>query len=155
ATKSQAELRFDSAAASLYQLLLEQPRAREAAAARLQLARLLALSGDFPAAILQCQALRDEVTDPPIRQTAIDLAPTLARPLRAGAAINAFTSTNVTTPKGLTSLDEPAAIVFHSSGSYLLVDTGNGKTMRVTGEGATLLPSTDQIQAATFLPDAT
>src|SRR5579864_6067536 len=86
ARQAEAAYRFDFALDRLYALEIEQPRTPDALAGRLQLARLLALADDLPAAILQCQTLRDEL--PPggandrARQQALDLATSLGRRLR-------------------------------------------------------------------------
>ncbi|MBI2835024.1 MAG: hypothetical protein HYX76_11430 [Acidobacteria bacterium] len=75
---------YDRAIDSLYQIVVEHPGTPEIPEARLQLARLLALSGSLSAAVLQCQAVRDETReDQPEHAAALGLATTIARRLRA------------------------------------------------------------------------
>ena len=64
---------------------IEHPGTDDAVGARLRMARLLAVTGSVPQALLQCQLLRDEVPgDHPARGEAIELASLLARRFRAG-----------------------------------------------------------------------
>ncbi len=154
AAAAEGEFRFDVAAARLYELLLEHPRAADTGTGRLRLARLLALSGDVPAAILQCQAARNELpADHPTRRLALDLATTLSRRLRAANSAPYFPSVTMTSARGVTALDEPTAVDFHASGSYVLVDSGSGRAYQVTGETATVVAGIEEGSAAAILAD--
>src|SRR5260221_5062688 len=146
ARQAEAAYQFDLAPDRLYALEIEQPRTPDALSGRLQLARLLALANDLPAAILQCQALRDEL--PPVRgagvpagindrarQQALDLATSLARRLRIRNAGTAFYGApEVVVARGLPSLDEPTGLIDAGDGSILVVDQGADKLFRITGD---------------------
>ncbi|HEY6211943.1 MAG TPA: hypothetical protein VIW45_06640 [Vicinamibacterales bacterium] len=138
ARQAEAAYQFDVALDRLYALEIEQPRTADALTGRLQLARLLALAGDLPAAILQCQMLRDEL--PPnslVRQQALDLATSLARRLRVrNGATGLFGAPELFAPRGLTALDEPTGLVAGSDGSILVVDQGADKLFRIAGDAA-------------------
>lgn len=152
--RAEGQLQFEAAAARLIQLVEEQPRAREVPAARLQLARVLAVENDVPAALLQCQAVRDELAaDNPLRATALNLASTLARRLRPSAVF--FATPNPLPIRGLPGLDEPDAIDVQPSGAFLLVDAGAGHAYAVSGDAATALAGATDITAAAYLPDGT
>ncbi len=153
ADKAEAALRFDLAASRLYQLLLEHPRAADSWTRRLRLARLLALSGALPSAILQCQRAREEGPGDPERRIAGNLATTLARRIRAQNGAVFFPNISSQTARAITSLDEPTAVAYDSSGTFLLVDSGSGRTYRVDGDAATAAGGNEEISAATFLPD--
>jgi hypothetical protein len=153
AADAEAALRLDVAAARLYELLLEHPRASDAAQARLALARVLTLSGRVPGAILQCQAVRDEVdAADPARQGAIDMATTLARRLRTVAPGTYASGGQAAAPRGIASLDEPTTLLVQPSGEAVLVDGGGRRAYRFQGEAATQVSGTE-ITAAAFLPD--
>ena len=139
ARQAEAAYQFDLALDRLYALEIEQPRTPDALTGRLQLARLLALANDLPAAILQCQALRDELApNAPARQQALDLATALARRLRMrNAGVTFYGATDVVAARGLPSLDEPTGLVDAGDGSFLVVDQGADKLFRVTGDTAT------------------
>jgi hypothetical protein len=156
AAKAETAFKFDVAAANLYLLLLEQPNSTESTLGRLRLARLLTLSGDLPGAILQCQKVRDELpADHPTRKIALDLATTLARRLKTINAATPFPTLSMVASNGLTALDEPIVFDFHSSGSYLLVDGPKGRAYRMVNDTVGPVGGTDQVAAATFLPDGT
>src|SRR4051794_34998951 len=55
AEKAEADLQFDAAAAKLYRIIEEDPRAADVPALRLRLARLLAITGETGRALLQAQ----------------------------------------------------------------------------------------------------
>jgi len=146
ARQAETAYQFDFALDRLYALEIEQPRTPDALAGRLQLARLLALAGDLPAAMLQCQALRDELVpgenNDRTRQQALDLATTMARRLRArnpGAPL--YAAPEVVGPRGLPQLDEPTALVDAHDGSILVVDQGADKLFRITGDAASPIAS--------------
>ena len=152
ARQAEAAYQFDLALDRLYALEIEQPRTPDALAGRLQLARLLVLANDLPAAILQCQALRDELpvtgggapaaSNERTRQQALDFATSLARRLRIRNAGSAFYASPETfAPRGLPQIDEPTGLVDAGDGSILLVDQGADKLFRVTGETAAAIAS--------------
>jgi hypothetical protein len=157
AVKAETELRFDTAADRLYRLLIEQPRAPEAAAARMVLGRLLALSGDLAGALAEYQSLRDELPpEHPLRATEIGVATTVARRLRATTnTASYFKGMNLLSAKGLPTLNDPTSVDVHPSGAILLVDSGNGLAYRVDGETAMPIAGMQEIAAATFMPDGT
>lgn len=148
ARDAEAAYQFDVALDRLYALEIEQPGTPDALTGRLHLARLLTLANDLPAAILQCQALRDEL--PPNqreREQAFDLATLLARRLRS--RVGTFTyGAEVVAPRGLTSLDEPTALVNAPDGTLLLVDQGADKLYRLTGDAAAPLGAAVQNPSA-------
>jgi len=136
ARDAEAAYQFDLAIDRLYALEIEQPRTADAFAGRLQLARLLTLVNDLPAAILQCQALRDELpANQRERDQALDLATLLARRLRSRNGPLAY-GAELVAMRGLTAIDEPTALVLAPDGSLLLVDQGADKLFRVTGDAA-------------------
>jgi hypothetical protein len=141
ARQAEAAYQFDLALDRLYALEIEQPRTPDALSGRLQLARLLALANELPAAMLQCQMLRDELApNDPVRQRALDLATTVARRIRvrnAGAAF--YSGPEVVAPRGLPSLDEPTGLIDALDGSTLVVDQGADKLFRITGDAAALV----------------
>lgn len=158
ARDAEAAYQFDVALDRLYTLELEQPRTPEALAGRLHLARLLALANDLPAAILQCQALRDELpAGQRERELALDLATSLARRLRGKSGALVYGASEVVPARGLTSLDEPTALINEPDGSFLLVDQGAGKLYRVASDAVTpVAGGTDQEwSAAVRLSDGT
>lgn len=158
AREAEAAYQFDLALDRLYALELEQPRTPEALAGRLHLARLLALANDLPAAILQCQTLRDELpAGQRERELALDLATSLARRLRGRSGALAYGASEVVLARGLTSLDEPSALINEPDGSFLLVDQGAGKLYRVAGDAATPVGSgtAQEPSAAVRLSDGT
>lgn len=158
AREAEAAYQFDLALDRLYALELEQPRTPEALAGRLHLARLLALANDLPAAILQCQALRDELpAGQRERELALDLATSLARRLRGKGGVLAYGASEAVPARGLTSLDEPSALINEPDGSFLLVDQGAGKLYRVAGDAATPVGSgtAQEPGAAVRLSDGT
>jgi len=152
ARQAEAAYQFDLALDRLYALEIEQPRTPDALAGRLPLARLLALANDLPAAILQCQTLRDELPVPAAgaagadvnraRQQALDLATALARRLRIKNAGTVFYGApDVVSARGLPPLDEPTGIVDALDGSILVVDQGADKLFRITGDAAAPIAS--------------
>lgn len=156
AAKSEADLRFDLATSQLYDVLIEHPGTGGAATARLRLARLLALNGNLPAAILECQLLRDELpADTPMRERALELASVLVRRLRAanGQVPTAFATLEGLSSRGLPALDEPRRIHFENEGRFLLLDEGSRKLYRVGADGATLLSTPADPSAVTTMPD--
>ncbi len=156
AIKAEASSRFDVAVTHLYQIVLEHPRSRETSDARLRLARLLGLFGDTPAALLQCQALREQLpADHPMRQPAFDLATTLARRLRITSADSMLSNVRTLPVRGITEIEEVTSVQAHASGAWLVVDSGKSCAYRVAGESATVLGRTEELSAATFLPDGT
>ena len=143
ARQAEAAYQFDLALDRLYALEIEQPRTPDALAGRLHLARLLALANDLPAAMLQCQALRDELPpNDPNRQRALDFATTVARRLRVRNPGTAFyAGPDVVAPRGLPQLDEPTGLVDALDGSTLVVDQGADKLFRITGDTAAPIAS--------------
>jgi hypothetical protein len=156
ATKAEAEMRFEVAAALLSQVLVEQPRSADAWRARVPLARLLALRGEVAAALLQCQALRDQLPlDHPARRQALELATLLGRRLRAGQTPAYFAGVVPTGTRGIPALDQPVAIMVDPAGRYLLVDTGQGRAYLATGETASAIGGVLDVSAGALLPDGT
>jgi len=159
ARQAEAAYQFDLALDRLYALEIEQPRTPDALAGRLQLARLLTLANDLPAAMLQCQALRDELpANDPVRQKALDLATTVARRLRVrNAGTSFYAGPDLVAPRGLPSLDEPTGLIDAQDGSTLVVDQGADKLFRITGETAVLIASAgiQNPNAATPMRDGT
>ncbi len=155
AAAAEAELRIAAAIDRLYLLLIEHPGTGDALAARLRLARLLALTGDVPQAVLQCQLLRNELpADHPLRNEALELATLLARRLRSGQAGQAyFPAFEAVASRGVQALDEPRTIVFEHENRLLLLDEGAGKLYRVAADGSTLLSVPQEPAAVAVLPD--
>jgi hypothetical protein len=155
AAAAEAELRIEAAIDRLYLLLIEHPGTGDALTARLRLARLLALAGDVPQAVLQCQLLRNELpADHPLRRDALELATALARRLRAGQAGQAYFPTfEAVVSRGVQALDEPRAIIFEHENRLLLLDEGGGKLYRVAADGSTLLSVPQEPAAVAVLPD--
>jgi hypothetical protein len=134
---------------------MEQPRTADALSGRLLLARLLTLVNDLPAAILQAQALSDEFpANRPERQQALDLATAVGRRLR-GVAIQYRNAEGAAT-KGLVELKEPTAIVPEQGGSFLLVDRGGKRLLRIADDTVTAVTlAQPEPSAAVQLPDGT
>jgi hypothetical protein len=155
ARRAAAEHRFDAAMDRYYALLLEQAGTPDAQTARLELARLLALTGSLPSALLQCQALRDELpSDHPARERAGELATLLARRLRAGLGGRSYYSTFEAAPgRGIQSLDEPRTLVFEGESRYVLVDDGARRVFRVGPDTAGVVSAGTEPTAAAVLPD--
>jgi len=152
ARQAEAAYQFDLALDRLYVLEIEQPRTPDALAGRLQLARLLALANDLPAAMLQCQTLRDELpaagpgaqagSNDRARQQALDFATSLARRLRIRNAGTAFYGApEAFAPRGLPQVDDPTGLIDAGDGSLLVVDQGADKLFRITGDAATPIAS--------------
>jgi hypothetical protein len=158
AARAEADLRFDTAMAQLYDVQLERPGTSDAQAARLRLARLLALAGNLPSALLECQLLRDELpADHPVRERAVELATILARQLRVagGQTLSVFPTLEALATRGLPTLQEPTAIEFESEGRFVILDEGGGRVFRVAPEGASQLPSPLEPSAIATLRDGT
>jgi hypothetical protein len=154
AAQAERELRFDVAADRLYRILLDRPHTPDAASARMALGRLLALSGDAAAALLQYQSLRDDLpADDPLRKTELDLATTLARRLRAAANASFFRGPNPVMAKGVGAMNEPTNVAFQATGAFLLVDAGKGLAYHAEGGTASVVPDVQDVTAAAFLPD--
>src|SRR5260221_8720440 len=118
ARDAEAAYQFDVAIDRLYTLQLEQPRTSDAISGRLQLARLLTLVNDLPAAMLQAQAISDEPSaTAPQRAGALDLATAAGRRLRSVAM--QYKATENAASKGLVELKEPTAIMPEQGGSFL------------------------------------
>jgi hypothetical protein len=150
-------MRLDAAMDRLYALLSEHPGTSDALTARLRLARLLAVSGHLPQAILECQLLRDETTgDQPLRRQALDLATLLVRRLRAAQSPGAayFSVVEPVGARGVPAIDEPRALVFEADARFLLLDQGAGRVYRVAAEAAALIASPQDPTAVAALPDA-
>jgi len=157
ARRAETDQRFDLAMDRYYALLLEQPGTSDAFSARLELARLLALTGNVASGILQCQLLRDELPgDHPIRERAAELATLLGRRLRAGLTGNAYFSTFEPMPgRGLPALDEPRTLVFEGESRFVIVDDGAGRAYRVGPDSAVAAGAATEPTAAAVLPDGT
>jgi hypothetical protein len=182
ALKAEAAGQYDLALDRLYRLVIEHPQTPELRAGRLHLARLLALAGNLPAAVYQCQALRnDPEADEASRQVALGIATTLSRRLRSSAKTPAgalatgvvitigsargneppplarsyFSAVNALPAPGLTKLNQPSAVVASPSGPVAVVDPDGRRAYRITAEGASAVPGAAQPSAATFLPDGT
>ena len=158
AIKAEADFQFDVATDRLYTLLLDQPGTTDALAARLRLAKLLALSGDWPAAILECQALRDEsAADSPLRGHAIEMATALARRLRAASGTEGsyFATFEPLQAKGLPATDEPRTIVFEGENRFVVVDEGAGRVVRAGADAGSTAQAPQEPSAATVMPDGT
>ena len=158
AITAESELRLDAAIDRLYELLIEHPGTAEAVGARLHMARLLAVTGSVPQALLQCQLLRDEVPgDHPARGEAIELASLLARRFRAerSPASPYFQVYEALAAKGMPSLDEPSDVVVESEGRVALLDEGAGRVYQVGSESAGASAAPQDPTAIAMLPDGT
>lgn len=154
AVKAEAAFQFDLAAGELYQIVLERPQSPEAWPARARLARLLTLTGDLPTALLECQALRNELSSGhPLRQPMFDLATTLARRLRGRLSPSYFAALNMLQVQGVTQTDEPTHVDVDSAGRAVLVDSGQGRAYVITADVASPVPSAGGVSAAAFLRD--
>ncbi len=155
AASAETSLRIDLAKDRLYQLLTEHPGTEDAHAARVRLARLLALSGATTAALNQCQLLRDEIPrDHPLQAVAMNLSTILARRLRASQDQSAayFSTADTVVAKGLTRLDEPRALVFEQIDRWVLLDKGDKRVYRVDGDTVTAVPTPKDPTGLAFLP---
>jgi hypothetical protein len=158
ATKAEADMRLSIAIDRLYELLIEHPGTGDALAARLRLARLLALSGSTPQAMLECQLLRDELpADHPLRTEALELSSVLARRLRAGMTAGQpyFAVFEAVPSRGVQALDEPRAMAFEGVGRFVLLDEGAGRVYRVGTETAAQIAAPPEPSAVAVLPDGT
>jgi hypothetical protein len=155
ARDAEAAYQFDVALDRLYTLQLEQPRSSDALSGRLLLARLLTLVNDLPAAILQAQALSDEPSaTAPQRAQALDLATAAGRRLRSVGV--QYKATENAASKGLVELKEPTAIMPEQGGSFLIVDRGGKKVMRVADDTVSaVMAAQPEPTAAVQLPDGT
>ena len=122
---------YDMALDRLYTLELEYPRTPAAVAGRADLARLLALRGDLPAAILQAQAFRNESTDEAHRKRMLDFTTIVARRLRSKTPSSLFAASDLIPVRGLMDTDEPTGLVVLPDGAFLLVDSGAKRLYRV------------------------
>lgn len=150
--------RYDLAIDRLYQLVFSRPRTPESQTARFRLARLLALTGDLPEALLQSQMLRDELpTNDPQQQRLLDLETTLARRFLRAQPSAQFGAVDTFQAQGLTALDEPTAVVMESAGTFLVVDRGGPRAYRVTPGASTSsavnLPGAVEPTSVVVLPD--
>jgi hypothetical protein len=155
AAAAERDLRIGPAVDRLYQLLIEHPGTPDATAARLRLARLLALSGRLPQAILQCQLLRDELPPgDPQREEALALSTVLQRRLRAGRVPAApyFSVTEPVPARGVQAIDEPRAILFESEERFLLHDEGAGRVYRAGPESGGVVPAPPEPTAIATAP---
>lgn len=141
----------------LYTLLLERPHSPDAPPARLLLARLLVLTGDVSAAVLQCQAFRNDPDAPKADKAAsLDLATTLARRLRGRPGASPYLSMDAAGTRGLQGVDTPSAIEVETSGTFLVVDEGEKRVYRVGPDGATVIAAAlREPTAAAVMPDGT
>lgn len=154
AVAAEMTLRFNVAIDRLFQIVLEQPRTPDAWPARMQLARLLALAGDWPGALMHCQSLRAELPTPhPLRQQAIDFATLAARRLRGVGAPLYFAGATSAMLRGLPSTDEPNHIEVLPAGGYVLADAGDGRAYTVTNDAATPVPAGSDLATVIVLPD--
>ena len=122
---------YDAALDRLYTLELEHPRTPAAVAGRTDLARLLALRGDLPSAILQAQAFRNESTDEADRKRMLDFSTIIARRLRSKTPSSLLAASDLITVRGLMDTDEPTGLVVLPDGAFLLVDSGAKRLYRV------------------------
>ena len=155
AAAAERDLRIGIAADSLYQLLIEHPGTAEASAARLRLGRLLALSGQLPQAILQCQLLRNELPPgDPRREEALALSTVLQRRLRAGRAPAApyFSVVEPVSTRGIQAMEEPRAILFEGEERFLLHDEGAGRVYRAGPESGGAVPVPPEPTAVATVP---
>ena len=157
ARRAGVEQRFDVAMDRYYTLLLERAGTKDAFDARLELARLLALSGNVASGVLQCQLLRDELpSDDPVRERAAELATLLGRRLRAGLTGNSYYSTFEPMPgRGIQALDEPRTLVFEGESRFVLVDDGAGRVYRIGPETGGAITTAAEPTTAAVMPDGT
>jgi hypothetical protein len=158
AAEAETELRVEAAMDRLYALVITQPRSADVPLARIRLARLLALTGELPRAVLQCQLVRqDPAADAALRSQALDLGTVLARRLRAGPSPASlyFPTFEPLAARGVQSLDRPRTIEFAGEGWFALFDEGAGRVYRVSGEGATMVPAPQDPSAVALLRDGT
>jgi hypothetical protein len=157
ATAAEAAGQLPTAIDRLYTLLLEQPHSPDSLRARLLLARLLVLTGDASAAVLQCQAFRDEPGAAEAdRAEALDLATTLARRVRGRPGASPYVSMTVAGGRGLQQLDTPVSIEMEPSGTFLVVDEGDKRIYRIGADGATVVAAAlRDPTAAAVMPDGT
>ena len=154
AASAEAEFKFDVAADRLYQIVVEQPRSPDAWTARARLARLLALSGDLSAALLECQALRSELPpDHPLGQPVLGLATTLARRLRVTVTPMYFGNMSARLLQGLASTDEPSHIDVSAAGNIVMADAGQGRAYVVGSDSVSTVPSGADLTTAVLLAD--
>lgn len=154
AVAAEAALRFDVATARLYQIVVEHPRSADAWPARARLAKLLALAGEWPTSLLECQGLRNELpADHAFRQPAFDLATTMARRLRLAGYAAYFSGATSAALRGLASTDESTHIDVAPNGNMLIADSGQGRAVAVTAGVAATLPTGQDVTAAAFMPD--
>ncbi len=134
AVSAEGAMQLDVALDRPYALQMDRPRTPEAQGGRLRLARLLALAGDLPAALLQCQALRDGLpADRPERQRALEFATLVARRLLDRTRAPAAPILEALPLRGLAEFDEPAAVLLERSGAWLVADQGRNRL--VPGDG--------------------
>ena len=152
ARQAESDHRYGAATERLYQLVIEHPRSPEAWQARARLAWIRALTGDLSAALLQCQALRNELPDGhPLRQPVFELATILARRMRAPLRPPYFADSTAFGLRGLAQTDEPVRLETDSAGNLLLVDAGSG---RIALERPVVpAPVGTEIEAAAFMAD--
>lgn len=152
ARQAEVDLHYGAATEHLYQLVIEHPRSPEAWQARARLAWIRALTGDLSAALLQCQALRNELPDDhPLRQPVFELATILARRMRAPLRPPYFADSSAFGLPGLAQTDEPVRLESNATGNLLLVDAGAG---RIVLERLVMPPPVGtEIEAAAFLSD--
>ena len=154
AIKAESALRFDLATDRLYQLIVEHPSSPDAWSARTRLAKLLALIGEVPSALLECQALRNETpAEHALRQPAFDMATLLARRLRVATSPPYFSGAGGVVLRGMPATDEPTHIDVAPSGNLLIADAGLGRAFAVTAGVATVLPTGQDVTAAAFMSD--
>lgn len=152
ARQAEADRHYAAATERLYQLVIEHPRSPEAWQARARLAWIRALTGDLSAALLQCQALRNELPDDhPLRQPVFELATILARRMRAPLRPPYFADSAAVGLRGLAQTDEPVRLESDATGNLLLVDAGAGRI--VLERPVAPAPVGTGIEAAAFLPD--
>jgi len=155
AAKAESQMRLDAAMDRLYTLLRERPGHDDAVAARIRLARLLAVSGSLPQAIAQCQLLRDDTPDDhPLHRQALDLATVLVRRLRAAQSPGAayFPVVEPLASRGMQALDAPRALVSGLDGRLLLLDQGAGAVYLIGQESAAAVASPAEPTAVAMLP---
>ena len=155
AVKAESEMRLDVAMDRLYAILRERPGQGDALAARMRLARLLAVHGDLPQAIAQCQIVRDETRDDdPLHRQALDLATILVRRMRAALSPGSayFSGAEPLTSRGVQALDEPRALVTGADGRLLLLDQGAGLVYLIGKDSAAAVAAPPEPTAVTTLP---
>ena len=156
AVSDESGFRFDAALDRLYELVIEHPGTDDAVAARLRLARLLALTGSVPQALRQCQLLRDETpADHPARREALELATLLSRRFRAAQSTMApyFSVYEAIAARGLPSIDEPSDVVFESDTRAVLLDQGAKRVFRLDPDSAVAGAAPQDPTAIAFLRD--